>query len=321
MGKVTSDKVYANLLEPVKFRPIFIMGVHRSGTTLLYQLLQATGLFNVATSYHVIQYDELLANHVNHKEQEARQALRNLFRNKGITDRVIDDIVIDADTPEEYGFILRNASLKPYVNDASLPKFIELCKKIQLVSETSRPLLLKNPRDFIRFLYLKDKFPEARFIFLHRDPVDTINSHVNAIRAVFHSQSQYQAIINHSYGRMYANPLRLLYSRLKVSPRYGLDLKRARKQHAEKVDYFLRNIESLPGSSYCSIKFEDLCEKPEHAISDITGFLQLSPAQDVNYGALINKRPTVLLDEVEREKDDIKTSLKTYYEYCGFEKA
>ena len=41
-----SDEKYMELLSKVKFSPIFIMGDHRSGTTLLYKILAATECFN-----------------------------------------------------------------------------------------------------------------------------------------------------------------------------------------------------------------------------------------------------------------------------------
>jgi hypothetical protein len=319
MQKITLDTTYENLLEPVGFSPVFIMGAHRSGTTLLYRILQATEVFNVLTLYHVVKYDELLYNHINHKEKEAREALCHSYKKRGIINRVVDEIQVDPDLPEEYGFILRNASFKPYVNDASLQKFIELCKKIQFISDSSRPLLLKNPGDFIHFMFLYEKFPNAKFVFIHRDPVQTINSHVKAIRTVFRSKSEYQAMINNSYRRMFANPFRLFIGRLKVSARFGLDLKRAHNTYAEKAEYFLKNIDLLPKSAHCSVKYGDLCSSPQRVITEVTNFLRVSPAKDMNPEACIKRRSIVLLDEVKRKKADIISSMKQYCEYCGFD--
>ena len=39
--------------------PVFILGLPRSGTTLLYQMLEASGCFNILTARHVIFFDEL----------------------------------------------------------------------------------------------------------------------------------------------------------------------------------------------------------------------------------------------------------------------
>jgi hypothetical protein len=314
----TPDHELTCLLDPVEFRPFFILGAHRSGTTLLYRMLQATELFNVLTLYHVVNYNEVLYNHINHKTAEARQALNDFFKNRGMHDRVIDGVQIDSDLPEEYGFILRNAAYDPCVNATSLPKFIELCKKVQFVSNPSRPLLLKNPRDFDRFPYLLEKFPDSKFIFIHRHALETINSRLKAIRAVFRCRSEYQATVNQSYARMFANPFRLYVSRLRLSGRLGLDLRRVRRDFAAGADYFLKNIGYLPPSAYRSVRYEDLCSKPESVIREIIDFLQMPAKPDVQYDAFIHKRPVVLLAEVARKRAGIMRSLKRYQEYCGY---
>jgi hypothetical protein len=122
---------------------------------LLYELLVATQCFGFLNAYHVIRYDELLFNHANQLEGSARNALDELFRSLGLRDRLIDGVAVTPGTPEEYGFILRNAGERPQLNRRSLPKFVELCKKVQFLSAPGRPLLLKNPWDFRRFMYVK----------------------------------------------------------------------------------------------------------------------------------------------------------------------
>lgn len=321
MTRITADDPYSDLLEQVDFAPVFIMGPHRSGTTLLYQVLQASGQFNVVNSYHVINYDEIVHNHLSHRENAAKEALESHFRQKGLDNRIIDDIKVGPDLPEEYGFILRNGSFKPHVDETSLAKFIELCKKVQLSSDPGRPLLLKNPRDFSHFRFLHQNFPSSKFIFVHRDPIQTINSHVRAIRAVFRSRSEYQAAINHSYRRMFDNPLRLFLGRMRISARLGLDLRRVRRDYERRVTRFLENIESLPRPAYCSVKYDDLCSRPASVVSEILEFLQLPTTQPGDYAALIRKRDVVLLDGVRREGPAIRKSLRAYYQYCGFDEA
>ncbi len=40
------DDEYIKLVEDASFEPIFIMGLHRSGTSILYKMLGETGNFN-----------------------------------------------------------------------------------------------------------------------------------------------------------------------------------------------------------------------------------------------------------------------------------
>jgi hypothetical protein len=39
--------------------PLFILGLQRSGTPLLYEMFAASGEFDISTAWHVICYDEL----------------------------------------------------------------------------------------------------------------------------------------------------------------------------------------------------------------------------------------------------------------------
>lgn len=312
------DHDYLELLEPVRFEPVFILGMHRSGTTMLYRLLQRTGQFNVVTLYHVARYDEVLHNHLNQLEDEARERLSEFCRQEGIRTRVIDTIEVDSDLPEEYGFILRNASCTPFVSETSLPKFVELCRKVQFVTDPTKPLLLKNPRDFVRFRFLHEKFPSARFIFIHRDPIQTIDSHLRAIRTVFSARSGYQAMISRSYRRMFDNPLRLWFSRLRVSARLGLDLKRVCDNFESQADSFLDNIGFLPRSVYHTVKYEDACADPKAVVAGVLDFLKLPTDTVGNYDALIRPRKTALLDEVESRKASLARRFRGYCQYCGY---
>lgn len=81
------DQPYLDEIKDIDIQPIFILGDHRSGTTLLYQTLAATQCFNVVKAYHVIKYDEILHNHHNQLEKEKLQELQIEFERLGICDR------------------------------------------------------------------------------------------------------------------------------------------------------------------------------------------------------------------------------------------
>ena len=70
-----ADLGYSNLFRNMKFDPVFIIGDHRSGTTVLYMLLAQTGAFNVVTAYHVIRYHEIVANHELGRTAEVKREL------------------------------------------------------------------------------------------------------------------------------------------------------------------------------------------------------------------------------------------------------
>ena len=195
-----SDQPYLDLLPKVDFSPIFIMGDHRSGTTLLYKTLVATGCFNFVRAYHIIKYDEILSNHINQTENRAIQELEELFKSLGISDRTIDQVMVTPNLPEEYGFILNNvAGNETCITPQNLPIFQQLCRKIQLASDPDKLLLLKNPWDLPQFMYVKSVIPTAKFIFIHRHPIHVINSKLKAARTLLSDWNDYTALIARWY--------------------------------------------------------------------------------------------------------------------------
>jgi hypothetical protein len=188
---IIPDEPYLQLLEKVDFNPIFIMGDHRSGTTVLYQILVATECFNYLKASHIIKYDEILESHINGTQERTRQELENLFKSLEISDRQFDKVKPTPDLPEEYGFILKNAGYESYLNSENLLLFVQLCQKIQFASNSDKPLLLKNPWCFPHFMYIKSVLPKAKFVFIHRHPIHVMNSKLKAVRLVLSVESSY----------------------------------------------------------------------------------------------------------------------------------
>jgi hypothetical protein len=117
------DRAYLHLLKDISFSPIFIMGDHRSGTTLLYSLLNMTQCYNVVTAYQIICYNSILAHHALGTREQMREELAERFTALGLTNRKIDGVQVTPDLPEEYGFLLskmHNGPLRP----GNLPRFV-----------------------------------------------------------------------------------------------------------------------------------------------------------------------------------------------------
>jgi hypothetical protein len=315
----TPDHSYLDLLEEVDFNPIFIMGDHRSGTTLLYKTLVATECFNYVSAYNVIQYDRLLSNKVNRTENQARQELEELLQSLGISDRVIDNVEATPSLPEEYGFILKNAGYESYLNPDNLPVFIQLCRKIQFVSVSDRPLLLKNPWCFPHFMYVKSVFPEAKFIFIHRHPIDVINSKLKAARSILATRNAYTVLLSQQYAQIFKNPVQRFVYRLLYSTYFDLGLRQVTKPAVQSTTYFLQNIDSLPKTDYVSVRYEDLCNEPEETILKILGFLGLDQQSTLAYNTLIKPRPIKLLPEVQGKYEQIRQKLQPYFAYHGYD--
>lgn len=312
------DHRYTGLLESVSFQPVFIMGDHRSGTTLLYRLLDATGCFNVVTAYHILCYDRILSNHAAGRQEAAKRELAAGFAARGISDRMIDGVAVTPELPEEYGFVLSNA-YRAQLQADNLARLLELGKKVQYVAAAPKPLLLKNPWDyFLNFVYVKQVFPYARFVFLHRHPLDVINSQLRAIRSSLQAVNPYLALMSAWYAGVYERPARRALMRGLFSSHFELGLRITSRHVARATSYYLENIARLPADDYCSLTYEQLCADPEHSIDAILGFLGLQPAAGPAFAELIKPRALPALPEVTRRQGSIRRRMQAYYDHHGY---
>lgn len=300
-----------------QLQPVFILGDHRSGTTLLYQLLARTMCFNVVTAYHILCYDQMIANYERGTEAQAQQQIADLFAARGLTDRLIDEVKLTPDLPEEYGFLLRNAGFRAELNSQNYPTFVELCRRIQYVSAPGKPLLLKNPWDYMNFTFIKTRLPEAKFIFVHRNPINVINSQLRATRSLLQEKNEYVAMIARWYAQLFNQPLRLRLSRALFKSPLGLRL--VIRHVGQAGDYFLRHINTLATSDYVIVNYEDLCKDPNLIITSILDFLQL-PEEAVNgYEKMTRPRAGQLLNEVQRNRQLIAKRVASYAHFCGYD--
>jgi hypothetical protein len=313
--RIDADRPHLGRLEGVPFRPVFIMGSARSGTTILYQLLAMTERLNPVTAYHLIDYHQLLANHFDQTTDRAKRDLAERFVQLGITGGRFDGVGISPDFPEEYGFHL-GASQR--VTPRTLPRFLELCRKVQLISPPDRPLLLKNPWDARAFLYIKRVLPESRFIFIHRNPVEIVQSLVDGVRSLLEARNAYHALLAESYDRLMGQKLRRSVARLLFAPRWRLGTGIVGWQVARTARYFLDHVGALPEADHISIRYEDLCQDPASVVGRCLAFLGLPENPEVPYRNFIRVRERRRPPEGERAFLK-RLRLEPYLTYCGYD--
>ena len=312
----TPDSVFTDRLARTPFQPVFIMGDHRSGTTLLYQLLARTHLFNIVTAYHVIKYAGIVAVHESGREEDEKAVLARSFADQGLTDRKLDGVLVSPDLPEEYGFVLRPSGMRPQINSRTLPVFTELCRKVQLTGDPARLLLLKNPWDMLNFAYIKAALPTSRFIFLHRHPVAVVNSQLKATRSMFEGYNPYVAMIADWYGKLYGQPLRLALLRWLFASHLGLF---TTVRHVTLVArYFLDHLSVLSDADHIAVTYESLCLTPDVTIGKILGFLGLPLDRKLSFADAVQPRNPPLLPEVQRARESIMRRTADYCRYCGY---
>jgi hypothetical protein len=318
MKNTDLDHQYIDKIREITFKPVFIMGVQRSGTSILYEILNKTNSFNIITAYHIIKNRELIYNHMNNLEEESKKKLAVFFKSKSQIDRGIDKLKITPDFPEEYGFVLAQKTGKPQIINESLKIFNEFCKKIQYISENNKPLLLKNPFDFSNFLFIKKIIPDAKYIFIHRFPIKTLNSQINSIRTLLKQKSQYMSLLSPSYDKMFNNKILLNYYKFMYNSLSPITTNKAIKNLVNRTKYFLENIESIGKNDYVSTRYEDICEKPNQEIKKIMSFLKIKIDSNVDFRKFIKPRRTVILHELKNQEKYIFKKMENYLEYCGY---
>jgi hypothetical protein len=317
MDQQAPDRELMHLVEGLSFQPVFIIGDHRSGTTMLYQWLAATGAFSPVTAYHVIRYDHIVSDYVTGTTLDHKAALQATFARLGLVDRIIDNVAVTPDLPEEYGFAIDGGS-RPHIGPATLDRFTEFCRKLRYTGG-DRPLLLKNPWDVLHFAYIKQVFPAARFIFVHRDPIAVVNSQVRAVKSLLSEPNDYLAMIAVWYRRLLASPLRLRLTRALYDAPGGISVALARRHASRVAGYFMRHIHTMPASDYVTVRYEDLCAAPDVTMRRVIDFTGVTPATWPAYRDLAAPRMQRLLPEVAARREGIHRSLKAYYDYAGYD--
>jgi hypothetical protein len=312
-----TDAPHLHRLAGIPVEPVFITGPHRSGTTLLYSLLQAAGQFNVVTTYHVLRSRQILARHLAGETERAKAELADQFRSAGILDRVIDGVRVTPDMPEEYGFVIADPG-PPRLRPANLGRFTDLCRKVQFTGHPDRRLLLKNPWDFGRAGFAKGHFPRSKFLFLHRDPARTLNSQLSAARTMLAGRNAYLAMLAPRYGLLFRRPLTLYPTRWLFAPGHGLGARLLARGLVAGVLAAVGDRAALPAADCFDVRYEDLCARPNETVAGVLGWLGLGTAGVPDVSPLIAPRGGALLPEVERLRPTLAARLGEYFRQFGY---
>jgi Sulfotransferase family len=189
---------------------------------------------------------------------------------------------------------------------------------VQFTSHPQKLLLLKNPWCYPYFKYIQQALPNAKFIFIHRNPFGVLNSKLKAVDTLLACWNPYTSLISKRYNKIFKNPFNRLVYRTMYSQHFNLGINKVLKQSMISTSSFLNHIDTISSNSYVSIRFEDFCDHPLATLQKILDFLQLDSQLSADCQALIKKRPVQLLPTVESNKARIYKQLKPYFDFHGY---
>lgn len=187
--------------------------------------------------------------------------------------RVIDSVPISEDLPEEYGFLLPGHSL----TEETAPQLVAIYDDIATERGRRKPALLRNPWDLSRTTLIHQLFPQARFVFVVREPVATINSQLQAMRTLFATPSEYHALLDPSYARLARSKALFAFYRSGIS-RAGM-VDRILEGFVHSTDALIRDLPRLPPKQWTIVKYEDLLTDPAVELTRLYEFLGLETRQ------------------------------------------
>jgi len=183
--------------------PVFIIGHWRSGTTHLHNLMCQDKNFGYVSTFQAMAPGFCMVG-----DKRIKSALATLARKRYPT-RLIDNIPLTFDAPQEDEFALATLSPYSFVHAFTFPKqaasFFKRYVLFEGISEAvrakwvrtylailrkatlrngGRRLVSKNCGHSARIRTVLDLFPDAKFIFIHRDPYEVLLSTVHMHKTV-----------------------------------------------------------------------------------------------------------------------------------------
>jgi len=315
----TSHTMDYKLLDKIKdlsFEPVFILGLHRSGTSILYKMLGAAGKLNVLTAYHILNYDNLIYNHIYNLEDKCKKKLNDTFKIKGITTRLTDHMQVNSNYAHEYMYIFSERNYPWKITEKNKLLFDEICRKLKLISNNDYPLLFKNPHDYSNFLTIKKLYPNSKFIFIHRNPIDVISSTMWLWKTLLNSKNEYTAMFSKRYAQIFDIPLLLWLNRIFYTSIFPPGVFEVIHTCSYSTKYFLKNVNKIEENNFISIKYEDLCKNPNDTMSNILRFLDIKPG--IDFSELIKPRNLKTESKVRFLNKYICRKMKPYFEYFNY---
>jgi hypothetical protein len=204
------------------------------------------------------------------------------------------------------------------VNQKNFEQFHFICEVIQRTHPHQRPLLLKNPWDFANGHNIKRWIPSAKFVYIHRDPVDSINSLWLFAKRVILQPWPYLAMLSKRYERFARSKIQIgaLQAVVKWCPQWFVAV--LIHHTIRQCTRYMQTVELIPESERVSITYPQLCDSPDETIGQVLDRLGLA-GSEVDYQAMVSPRNVTIDSVVAKQKARIHRRLAKYMATVGVE--
>jgi hypothetical protein len=184
----------------IKETPIFIIGFWRSGTTLMHNLITQNPDYGYVTTYQAVFPKLCMLN---------QWWIQGIAKHLMPKTRPYDNMKLDFEYPQEEEIAMGNLQSLSFYNFFYFPKDIDFYakhdlllqdvspEKLQiwkelyirliktaLINSNGKRFVSKNPPNTARVKLLLEMFPDAKFIYMHRNSYDAIHSFQRFMHAV-----------------------------------------------------------------------------------------------------------------------------------------
>ncbi len=239
VASATPDRAAEPGKLPIIERPIIILSAPRAGSTLLFEtLMQAVGVYTIGGE------SQRLIESINALRPGGGTATSNRLTAEDATASIVTEL-------------RRRFAVKARDRDGAPP-----------AEGASIRLLEKTPKNALRVPFLLQVFPDARFIFLHREPRANLSSMMQAWRS--HGWVTYRRLAG------WNGPWSMLlppgYERLKDRPLEEI----VAFQWQSANETILDDLASVPRDRWTTVRYEDLIRDPRAEVTKLLEFAGLS---------------------------------------------
>lgn len=261
--KITKQKMKSVTMEHA---PIFIIGHWRSGTSMLHDYLCKDPAFSFANTFQVFFPRNFIS----------YERVKDRIKEEFPETRPMDNVKMDFDYPFEDEFALQFLSEYSFYNGWFFPRHLKryftryalfegiskrvikkwrqiyayYIKKVY-VSNGKKQLVLKNPVNTYRIKQLLEIFPDAKFIFIHRNPLEVYYSTIKVHKIMI------EQLALQNFDTTLLNDYIIEFYR-------------------ELINKYTEQVNAIPEHNFCAVKYETFINNPLRSLETIYNKLGLT---------------------------------------------